>query len=845
MGKKRLQKLISKDKQPSDSVVWDVSTVALVLTAAKYGNPNNKYVVKPVSESKLRALWHTRKTQEVRTAQGHYNAWLASNSALSMSLGTARYLCSCNETLAMADLIGLGEKARSVIDHHNHDCHNHCRDLIHAGGIMPEVTSVMLHELDSSMSNFSLVAACSPQALFAASADQEDDNMANKATSDSVSMASSSTGESSNIYRSPEKLGTNIYLLGATNSLEDRTCIIDDLLVDQYVLANPEIFGLDRVKWLSTAKEGVKPNLSFQRVLQHWCVEEHISHMAITRLLKLLHWYKPQYICYDTLPRTGRNLLKTSESVQVAKGRKEKKRNWQNINLLEEDAHKIKILNIPCPDSPSKLMEVGRYIHFGLEDAITGKSIGLIHRYHYRNLLRRIHTIKPELLPEMFLDITEPEADEPFDREKWAKWLFRDRKPDDFNQEPIVFDIRINADGAQWFESSYIKGTPILGKIVAVKTLSGKVHVKIPYNLAKPFVIGIFQQTGGKPPIDQLFAETLNEMKKLHPSELMEGGDREGACFAVQVVCFDCDGPMRSEMKGTKYSGTYSCDRCKTKGIYIKRGQGEATAQVTLEKVPITSAGTDSTVASTPGSSQPVASHWIKKVVISRPGNKGQLDGSKSNKRKVAEKTVKISRRVKRRRVQRHRKDVDSASDSDGDNVQQGENRPVHQLGCSNKCGTDLQSTSTSSSTDIVLEEGEMADDDEPLEPMVGNESGADQVDCAVAKLKNRHKLAVFSKRKKRGIEEDEGIMCNDDDAEQDDEDITGTAAADVVPTTAVTQGAPSIEASKAEEDKQKKKKKKGKMQGGSTYFPEIGAEKRTDDCWESYKKPVEMNVVR
>jgi hypothetical protein len=197
----------------------------------------------------------------------------------------------------------------------------------------------------------------------------------------------------------------------------------------------------------------------------------------------------------------------------------------------------------------------------------------------------------------------------------------------DANPEPIVFDVRINADGAQWFESSYIKGTPILGKILSVRTLSGTVILKIPYNLAKPFVIGLFEQTGPKPPSDLLLADTIKEMKKLHPSQLMVGGDREGACFAVQVVCFDCDAPMRSDIKGTKYSGIYSCERCKARGVYIKRSRGEAHAQVTIEKQPVTSAGTESTVDST----QPaVASKWVRKVVINRP----ETDGSKKKKKR-------------------------------------------------------------------------------------------------------------------------------------------------------------------------------------------------------------------
>lgn len=152
-----------------------------------------------------------------------------------------------------------------------------------------------------------------------------------------------------------------------------------------------------------------------------------------------------------------------------------------------------------------------------------------------------------------------------------------------------------------------------------------------------------------------------------------------------------------------------------------------------------------------------------------------------------------------------------------------------------------------------------MADDDEPLEPMVDSELGATQLDAvensrilrprrSAAQLQNRHKLAVISKRKKRGIEEDEGILCCDDDEPAGNEDITCTAA-DVTNSPAVPQAAESTEAAGAcmnpSIEVEGKQKKKGKMKGGSTYFPEIGAEKRTDEDWRKYKKPYEGTNVR
>ena len=859
MGKKKWDNSL-----PSASVVWDLTRTALVLTAASRGKPGRKYNVKPMTEESLRRKHEHERNRFIRTARKHYDAWLASDDALSMPLGSARYLNFSAETQSIAQSIHLWEKAKTVIDYHHSTCHDTCRDLLHEGLLIPEMSVVMQSALDSSMSNFARVVACSPEKLIAASVEGEDVGISSfqEACSSSMSMASSSAGESFCIYPSPQKLGQSIYLLPPPTSVEDQKCIIDDLLLDTFVLANPEIFGVDRIKWLSTSKDGVKSQLPFERILQHWCVQEHISHQSIGRLLKLLHFYKPTYICYNSLPRTGRTLLAVTDSAQVKKGRKEKKKPRQ-MNLLEEHGREIRTLYAPGLRTSEKTA-IGRYVHFGMEEAITGKSIGLLHRYHYRNLLRRVHTILPHLLPEEFLALTKPEADEPFDKESWMRWLFQERKSGDTNQEPLIFEIRINADGAQWFESSYMKGTPILGKLVAIRTLSGETRVKIPYNLGKPFVIGIYEQVTAKPPADLLLEDTIEEMKRLHPDTLKPGSPRAGASFAVEVVCFNCDAPMRADIKGIKScTGLYGCERCRTRGIYIKKGHVQVQTQVAISRVDaVPPAGTDSSTTalmSAETSNAAGASKWIRKLVT-------------KNKRKGG--SLAISGKVKRIRLLPNESDLNSDEDSQVTTGQLG--LLNNGQGSSDDSGCNIQSSSSSSSENRlmpVIDEGEIGDDDEPLDSVAEEGTSGSQQHTRMtrsrrsafvaAQLKNRHNLAVISQRKTRAMEEDEGIVSSDEENADGppDEPLRPSHEITIRPAAPVAAAPPlqTAEGQKASSNpsgkKQGKKKgggggkaegkqPKGKKQGGSTYFPEIGAPKRYDRHWEAYIDREEPDMV-
>jgi hypothetical protein len=337
--------------------------------------------------------------------------------------------------------------------------------------------------------------------------------------------------------------------------------LIGNLEVDEIVGQNPDLFLPERLEWIG--KDSVRSRMhqySFVRIIQHWAVSEGIHQKQLTRFLVLLHTFQPtlKLLDYATLPKDGRTLLKIP------------------CQTKREFSSPIQPFYAPAlPGTGKSNVHIGNYVHFGLGAAITGKSLGMNHRFHYVNLLRRIHTVFPSLLPSDILELTKPSPEEVHINRPgtWKNWLLRDERI--FRDvEPVVFEVKINVDGVQWFKSSNTSGTPIFGKLVAIRSLSGKTRVKIPYHVAKPFVIGVYENIHGKPLASRMMAGTLAEMKALHPDSLLPGAERDGESFAVQVRCFNCDDPMRRDLKGIKHSGSFSCERCHSEGEYLnKEGQ--------------------------------------------------------------------------------------------------------------------------------------------------------------------------------------------------------------------------------------------------------------------------------
>ena len=800
--------------KPSDLLTWDLTKVAQILTAQARGEIRASASSGGTTEDSLRRIRTKGElSRKFSNAKLVYNKWLESTDILTMALGSARYIVECAEKTSSSHLGRLFAKALEVIQHHTHECPDHCVDLIHNGVVVPDDNVNLLYALDGSMSNFARVTITNPAPLYNALSDDyagpsafgEMTSSVTSGESGCLSQHSSNWTPLMNIYSLPQFIA------------QDESRIIDDMLVDQCMLGNPEMFGVERVKWLSTQTKDRCLSLSFTRVFQHWCVQEHISHHSITRFLKLLHFYKPtitigDYSPHGSIPHTGRTLLSISKKAKRAKGRGGEK-NTENLFI----EHNCEVRSIFGPDLKTRdTVEVGRYVHFGLEKALLGTSIGLIHRYHYRNLLRRIHTVHPGLLPRSFLDLTKPESDEPFSKNAWWIWLtHRERIVE--KQEPIVFEVRINADGAQWFESSYIKGTPILGKLVAIRTVSGGLRVKIPYNLGKPFVIGVFEHTRGKPPASELLKDTIREMDLLHPRTLEEGEAREGASFAVQVTCFNCDAPMRSDLKGTKScNGFYGCERCLTRGVYVKRTKKRATKTKRVIR--------KETVPDGDNTSGEKSTKWVcHRITKNGKGTKRPLEQANQ----VGDPDATEEPTIKRKRNLPNR-DVESVKNTeyethDGDASDEDEAPEVGHDAIPNSVQMQLRSA-----TAKKTKKGGQ-----------GERSGAVQ-------LRQRHSLAVISKRKQR--KKDETSHSTDEE-----EDATGDQTEEDTSQSTDEEDATEVENAIATEKESNERSAEGgnkedadgrKLHGGSTYFPEIGAEKRTDEDWEDYRWPEEAGVV-
>jgi hypothetical protein len=802
--------------EPSDLVKWDLTKVAQILTAAANGDENRERGVN--SEKALRFVAKTKDglRRRLANAKSVYNQWMTSTDLLTMPLGSARYIVISAEKTNSGDFGPLLEKAIAVVQHHNEDCPDHCRDLVHCGQQMPDVSVVMLSALDASMSNFARVVVTDFQPIFdAASEDFAGESLASPVISGDCLLpsghSSSNFSPLIDIYASPKLIA------------QDENRLVEDMLIDQYALGKPEMYGLDRIKLLSTRSQGLHMSLSFTRVLQHWCVSEHISSQAITRLLKMLHFYKPTITIGDydaktgSIPCTGRRLLTTSKRAQVSKGTT----GVTSKSVFAE--HQITPKIIFGPGFKTKdSVKVGRYVHFGLEKAILGTSIGLLHRYHYRNLLRRIHTVHPRLLPQLFVDLTRPTPEEPFSLPVWLKWLM-DTRPVMEKQEPIVFEVRINVDGSQWYESSYIKGTPIFGKLTAIRTLSGSTRVKLPYNLAKPFVIGVFEQTGPKPPARKLMEDTIAEMNLLHPDTLLEGGDREGSSYAVQVTCFDCDAPQRADLKGTKLcSGYYGCERCHTKGVYVPRNNDGPTKikvpQVTKQIVQVPQINAEGETTIVQKNVWGVRRPMMKNVRqgTKRPSHAAAADRSDINANEETQPETTEEPRKKRRKIQSEvgpsQEDIsDEEADSGRDASDEDEHPDVGHDAIPRTVQTNLRAANKKKPRKVV-------------------KSGA-------VRLNQRHNLAVMSKRKQRAIDEDEEYVPSTSDEEQDDDAMDCSAIDNV---NAGSTRADITAANGADAGAAPKKKSKRKMEGGATYFPEIGALERCDELWDDYRKPEE-----
>lgn len=783
------------------------SQAAAILSANKAGEIRSR-AYDPVTEGSLKNLQDITQKRRMNEANKLLREWHLPSS--SFPFGTASFLVSHGEKVARE--LDLYDKAACIVERHNSDCPSHCVDVIHPGQDIPDVSIALLPALDSSISNFSRVVAVSPRLL----SDDTSDHTFGLALEDEVAM------KNLTIYSLPGTLSTD-------DRKEDRKIkrFMNDLLVED-LIAGIQNISLDTCtkKIMCFQNEQFKFRLSFKRILQHWAVSENIAHNSITRFLRLLHFYQPETICYQSLPRTGRALLSTSD-------RKVEDHGFQNNNsVCKREGHElfcecpskspvrcgeIRPFVVPNPDPIQRRTEpniiVGNYVHFGLEKAIAGKSFGLLYRYHYRLLLRYLHEVRPGFLPDMFLDLTRPCEDEPFNRNTWEKWIKPKKnaplscKP----AEPVVFQMRINVDGAQFFESSHIKGTPIQAKIVGVRSLSGDIKFRVPYELGKSIMVGLFEQTRGKPPSAMLMEDTVKEMVWLQPSTLGPEKEREGEPFAVEVICFNCDAPMRADLKGIKScTGYYGCERCETKGEHhVTKGQSAPLANVGVKmkfRKQLISDGFDAE------GNPRTRVHWLREAKIvnkgpnahSRDRDLPQQDNSPASSSTPSNDTT---------------KDPHSASSTAA-----GASSSSSSSIAAAASTTSSLPASSSAGADVVGAKGSNAENPEGGKRKGRRAKIISALECT----------AVLSKRKKRQQAYDDGYEEGDDADYETDDVTTIQSPTDTCAASSAAATLPSQQKDAPAHPPQQKKDV-GK-EGGSVYFPEIGAKPRTDEMWRSYK---------
>lgn len=116
-----------------------------------------------------------------------------------------------------------------------------------------------------------------------------------------------------------------------------------------------------------------------------------------------------------------------------------------------------------------------------------------------------------------------------------------------------LLELDFNVDGLPLYKSSNLQFWPILCRIN-----------KLPESV---FAVAIFCGKS-KPPLNDFFAEFVNELQNLTESGL----NVDNKIITVNVRSFCCDTPARAFVKNIKNHNGYSgCDKCKVQGSYINR----------------------------------------------------------------------------------------------------------------------------------------------------------------------------------------------------------------------------------------------------------------------------------
>lgn len=307
---------------------------------------------------------------------------------------------------------------------------------------------------------------------------------------------------------------------------------------------------IDRVLQ-AMAKDNSLEGITFKRILQHWAVKWGIVQDAIEDFIRLLQLVNPR-ADFSQLPKSGKTLFKVAPDAVVDK--------------------LVTITEIKSPSVNDKPEKTGEYMHLGVENAVRGISIGILHVSEHRQLFRLISYLFPKLLPKELVESAMSSGSNSDVSSTSTPMMV----PSDISQaatpandnnrstDPTIIKIDVNIDGVVWFQSAASeKVVPILGKFHSISR--GSFTLKMP-SIQKPFIIGVFRGQG-KCSVQKLCHEFIKEMIKLGDTS------RSRLPFIVEISSFICDAPMRAELKGiVNFNGYYGCERCKTPGEMITPG---------------------------------------------------------------------------------------------------------------------------------------------------------------------------------------------------------------------------------------------------------------------------------
>ncbi|XP_045026785.1 uncharacterized protein LOC123470533 [Daphnia magna] len=263
----------------------------------------------------------------------------------------------------------------------------------------------------------------------------------------------------------------------------------------------------------------------------------------MTYLLTLLKLYEPNPT-YALLPSTGKELMKIDGNDWPTS------RNKQLKNKLP----------------PAIPIDSGKYVHFGVENAINGISVGLINRATDLVKFFDVYQKNSNLLSKSTRARIEA-LDTTFQIEQ-AKLVLRGEYTTREAEINVPhYEMDINIDEAKLNEDKQAATiTPILGKLVSIKSSASSDEGTKFLLDTSVFVIGFYVGVGKPADINSFLSNLISELILLSPTlNCIHSRD-----FTVSLRCVIADGPMRSYLKRTKgHSGYWACDRCIQRGEMI------------------------------------------------------------------------------------------------------------------------------------------------------------------------------------------------------------------------------------------------------------------------------------